>query len=390
MEGSTAIQANGTGSPWMNEELNLLADSVRKFFEKEFLPHQERWTEDRMIDRDAWNKAGEAGLLCAGIPEEYGGAGGTFAHEAVILDQQSRAGISGFGNSVHSGICAHYVLAYGSEEQKSKWLPKMATGDIVAAIAMTEPGAGSDLQGVKTTAKLDGNQYVINGQKTFITNGHHADIVIVVAKTDPTQGAKGTSLIVVEAAEAEGFSRGRNLKKIGQHAQDTAELFFDDVRVPTANLLGEAEGQGFVQLMSQLPQERLIIAVKAVAVMEEAVRLTAQYTKDRKAFGKSLMEFQNTRFKLAECKTEATIARVFLDDCMVRHLDGGLDATTAAMAKWWCAQKQCEIVDECLQLHGGYGYMEEFPIARMYTDSRVQKIYGGTNEIMKELISRSL
>ena len=384
------MNTNGAASPWMTEDLHLLADSARKFFDQEFAPHQERWSNEGIMDREAWTKAGAAGLLCASIPEKYGGAGGTFAHEAVIFDQEVRAGISGFGNSVHSGIVAHYLLAFGSEEQKAKWLPGMATGEMVAAIAMTEPGTGSDLQGVRTTAKLDGNHYVVNGQKTFITNGQHADLVVVVAKTDPSQGAKGTSLIVVETADADGFARGRNLEKIGLHAADTSELFFDDVRVPTANLIGEEQGQGFAQLMNQLPQERLIIAVRAVAVMEEAVRMTAEYTKQRKAFGKSLIEFQNTKFKLAECKTEATIARVFVDDCMRRHLDGGLDATTAAMAKWWCAQKQCEIVDECLQLHGGYGYMTEYPIARMYADSRVQKIYGGTNEIMKELIGRTL
>jgi len=266
----------------------------------------------------------------------------------------------------------------------------MATGEIVAAIAMTEPGTGSDLQGVKTTAKKVGNQYVINGQKTFITNGQHANLICVIAKTDVNAGAKGVSLVMVETEEAEGFRRGRNLDKIGQHAQDTSELFFDDVKVPTSNLLGAEEGQGFIQLMQQLPQERLIIAVQATVAMEKAIGYTVEYVKDRKAFGKRILDFQNTQFKLAECKTEATIARVFVDDCTIKLLDGKLDATTAAMAKWWCTQKENEIVDTCLQFFGGYGYMMEYPIAQMYADARVQKIYGGANEIMKMLIARTL
>ncbi len=308
----------------------------------------------------------------------------------MIAQEQGRAGISGFGNSVHSGIVAHYIEAYGTEEQKKKWLPKMATGEMVAAIAMTEPGTGSDLQGVRTTARKEGNQYVLNGQKTFITNGQQATLICVVAKTDPNAGAKGISLIMVETEEVEGFRRGRNLDKIGQHAQDTSELFFDDVKVPTSNLLGAAEGMGFIQLMQQLPQERLIIAVQACVAMEKAVQVTADYVKERTAFGKRILDFQNTQFKLAECKTEATIARVFTDDCAVKLLDGKLDATTAAMAKWWTTQKQCEIVDTCLQFFGGYGYMMEYPIAQMYADGRIQKIYGGTNEIMKLLIARTL
>ena len=377
-------------SPWMTEELSLLQDSAGRFFDREFVPHEEQWAKDGIMPREMWDKAGEAGLLLASVPEEYGGAGGNFAHESVILYEQGRANVRSLGNAVHSGIVAHYILAFGSEEQKRRWLPKMATGELVGAIAMTEPGTGSDLQAVRTTARMTGNQYAVNGQKTFITNGQHADLVIVVAKTDPEEKARGVSLIVVETAEAEGFSRGRNLEKLGLKAQDTSELFFDDVKVPAANLLGTEEGQGFFQLMNQLPQERLIIGVGACAAMDLAIELTTDYVKQRKAFGKRIVDFQNTRFKLAECKTEAHIARVFVDNCLQRHLAGDLDVTTAAMVKWWCAQKQNDVIDECLQLFGGYGFMDEFPISRMYADARVQKIYGGTNEIMKELIARSL
>jgi acyl-CoA dehydrogenase len=377
-------------SPWMNEELEILRASARKFYEREFLSQDETWRKQGYVDRDAWRKAGEAGLLCASIPEAYGGGGGTFAHEAVINEEQLRLGITSFGNSVHSGMVAHYINAYGSDEQKSRWLPKMASGDLVGGIAMTEPGTGSDLQGVKTTAKLNGNEYVVNGQKTFITNGQSCNLIIVVAKTDPAAGAKGTSLVVVETDEVDGFRRGRNLAKIGQKGQDTSELFFDDVRVPTANLLGAQQGLGFGQLMNQLPQERLIIALLGVSAMEAALAGTVEYVKERKAFGQRLLDFQNTRFKLAEQKSIAVIARVFVDRCIELHLKGQLDAITAAMAKWWCTQMQCDLVDECLQLHGGYGYMLEYPIARFYADARVQKIYGGTNEIMKELIARTL
>ncbi|MYG53303.1 MAG: acyl-CoA dehydrogenase [Rhodospirillaceae bacterium] len=377
-------------SPWMTEELSLLRDSAARFFEREFVPHEEQWAKDGIMPREMWNRAGAAGLLCASIPEEYGGAGGSFAHETVILYEQGKANVRSLGNAVHSGIVAHYILAYGSEEQKRRWLPKMAAGELVGAIAMTEPGTGSDLQAVRATARMAGNQYVVNGQKTFITNGQHADLVIVVAKTDPDEKARGVSLIVVETEGAEGFSRGRNLEKLGLKAQDTSELFFDDVRVPTANLLGAEEGQGFFQLMNQLPQERLIVGIGACAAMDLAIELTTDYVKQRKAFGKRVLDFQNTRFKLAECKTEAHIARVFVDSCLQRHLAGDLDVATAAMVKWWCAQKQNEVIDECLQLFGGYGYMDEFPISRMYADARVQKIYGGTNEIMKELIARTL
>ncbi|EBA15142.1 Acyl-CoA dehydrogenase [Roseobacter sp. SK209-2-6] len=378
-------------SPWMDDELIMLQDSLREFFAKEMVPHEERWQKQGHIDRDFWNKAGEIGILCASVPEEYGGMGGDFRHEAVIATEQFRAaGFSGFGNSVHSQICAGYILDYGSEEQKKRWLPKMATGEMVCAIAMTEPGTGSDLQNIKTTARLEGNEYVLNGSKTFITNGQQAGLIIVVAKTDPSQGAKGVSLMMVETAEAEGFARGRNLEKLGLKSQDTSELFFDNVRLPPENLLGGVEGQGFYQLMKSLPQERLVVALGGAAAMNKALEETVAYTSERRAFGKPLLEMQNTRFKLAEVKTIAHIARVFLDDCVAKHLRGELDATTASMAKWWVTQMQCETIDECLQLFGGYGYMSEYPIANMYADARVQKIYGGSNEIMKELIARSL
>jgi acyl-CoA dehydrogenase len=376
-------------SPWRNEELDILRDAVTTMFEREFVPHDERWQKQGYIDREAWRTAGAAGMLCASIPEEYGGGGASFAHEIVLVEAQTMTGAA-LGNSVHSGIAAHYIYRYGSEEQRQRWLPGMASGDLVCAIAMTEPGTGSDLQGVRTTALADGNEYLINGSKTFITNGFHADLVIVVAKTDKTEGAKGVSLVVVETKDAEGYRCGRVLEKIGLKAQDTAELFFDDVRVPAGNLLGGEEGQGFYQLMQQLPQERLLVASRAVASMERAIEVTSDYVKQRKAFGKTLLEFQNTRFKLAECKTKAHVARVFFDDLLMRHLTGNLDVATAAMAKWWTTETQCEIIDECLQLHGGYGYMLEYPIARMYADARVQKIYGGSNEIMKELVARAI
>ncbi|MGI9289029.1 MAG: acyl-CoA dehydrogenase family protein [Pseudomonadales bacterium] len=380
-------------SSWIDDELRILHENIRKFTATEFAPQREAWEKQGKCDRDAWRVAGSFGVLCASIPETYGGAGGNYTHEAIIYDAMIRGGaaasIAG-GNTVHSQIVAHYILNYGSEQQKQQWLPAMAKGDRVAAIAMTEPAAGSDLQSIKTTAVRDGDDYVINGSKTFISNGQHAELVLVVCKTDPSAGAKGTSLIMVETDNAVGFSRGRNLEKIGVKEADTSELFFDDVHVPVDNLIGEEEGQGFIQLMLQLPQERLSIACAGATIAEMAVEATVEYTKDREAFGKSVFSFQNTRFKLAECKTEATISRAFVDQCVVQHLRGELSAEHASMAKWWCTQKQCDIVDECLQLHGGYGYMWEYPIARMYADSRVQKIYGGTNEIMKELISRSL
>ncbi|MBR1161238.1 acyl-CoA dehydrogenase family protein [Bradyrhizobium elkanii] len=377
-------------SSWMTEELDTFRDQFRKFLAKDLAPHAEKWREQKLVDRSAWRALGEMGALLPSVPEAYGGLGASFAYDAAVLDDlESTVPELTTGVSVHSAIVAHYIVNYGSEEQKKRWLPKMASGEMVGAIAMTEPGTGSDLQAVKTTAKKQGNSYVINGQKTFITNGQAADLVIVVARTG-APGAKGISLIVVETAGAEGYRRGRNLDKIGLHASDTSELFFDNVAVPPENLLGAEEGNGFVQLMQQLPQERLSLAIGAVASMERAVRITAEYTKERTAFGKPLLEFQNTAFKLAERKTEAMIARVFVDWCVERLVAGDLDTVTASMAKWWCSQKQVETADECLQLHGGYGYMQEYPISRMFIDSRIQKIYGGTNEIMKLLIARSL
>ncbi|WP_294221584.1 acyl-CoA dehydrogenase family protein [uncultured Shimia sp.] len=376
-------------SRWMTEELEILREQVARFYASEMSPNETRWQKQGHVDRAFWNKAGDAGILCASVPEEYGGAGGDFYHEAVIITEQyAGTGVSGWGNSVHSQISAHYILNYGTEDQKRRWLPKMATGELVCAIAMTEPGAGSDLQSIQTTAKRDGDAYVINGSKTFITNGQLADLVIVVCKTDPQKRAKGISLIVLEVDGLAGFRRGRNLEKIGQKSADTSELFFDNVRVRPENLLGSQEGQGFYQLMQQLPQERLVLGLKAVAVMEKALEQTVEYTSQRMAFGGTLLDLQNTRFKLAEAKTITHIARVFIDDCVDRLVAGTLDVETAAMLKWWCSQMQCEIVDECLQLHGGYGYMAEYPISQMYADARVQKIYGGANEVMKELIAR--
>ncbi|GAA7770623.1 MAG: acyl-CoA dehydrogenase [Burkholderiaceae bacterium] len=376
--------------PWISGDLEIFQDGIRKFVERELAPNEDRWWKQQYIDREVWYKAGEMGMLCASIPEEYGGGGGTFAHEAIITMEQARAGVSSLGTNVHSGIVAHYILRYGTEEQKRKWLPKMATGELVAAIAMSEPGAGSDLKSVKTRALKDGDSYVINGSKTFITNGYHANLILVICKTDPEAGARGVSIVAVETDGQQGFRRGRILEKMGQKGQDTAELFFDDMRVPCANLLGTEEGKGFYQLMQQLPQERMIIALGALASMERALGLTIEYVRNRKVFGESLIELQNTRFRLAECKTNATIARSFVNDCMEKILRGELDPGTAAMAKWWCTQRSCEIIDECLQLHGGYGYMMEYPIARMYVNARVSKIYGGSNEIMKELIAREL
>ncbi|NEW26537.1 acyl-CoA dehydrogenase family protein [Nocardia cyriacigeorgica] len=376
-------------SCWMNEDLDALRELARAFFEKEVAPNVDKYIEQHHVDRDLWNKAGELGLLCLSIPEEYGGGGGTFAHEAVLIEEQARVVDTAWGQSLHNGIVAHYLLAYGTEEQKQQWLPKMASGEVVGAIAMTEPGTGSDLQNVKTKAIRDGDEYIVNGSKTFITNGAQADLIIVVVKTDTSQGASGISLVLVEA-DRPGFRRGRVLDKIGQKGQDTSELFFEDVRIPVSNLLGSQEGQGFIQLMQQLPQERLIIAVGSVAGMEVALEHTLRYTKAREAFGRPVFGFQNTKFKLAEVATEAKIARVFTDDCIAKHIAGELDIPTVAMAKWWTTERAMSVASECLQLHGGYGYMTEYPISRMWVDNRVQMIYAGTNEIMKEIIARSL
>ena len=376
--------------PWMDADLEMLRDTARRFFERECVPNESRWRAQHHADRDLWNKAGAAGLLCASIPEEYGGSGGSFLHEAVICEEQLYSMSQAFSNNVHSGIVAHYILAYGSEAQKKRWLPRMATGELVAAIAMTEPGAGTDLQRIKAQAKLEGDYWRINGAKTFITNGLHAGLVCVAVKTGAEGGAKGISLLMVETEGTEGFRRGPLLDKMGQKTLDTTELFFDDVRVPATNLLGGEEGKGFPQLMQQLPRERLLIAVGAVATMRRAIDDTLAYVRERNVFGNPLMSLQNTRFKLAECETQARVAQAFLDDCIARLMRGELDVPTAAMAKWWTTDTCCKIVDECLQLHGGYGFMNEYPIARMYADVRVGRIYGGANEVMKEIIARSL
>lgn len=373
------------------EDIAIFEDAVGKFFDEHASETTvAKWRKNHCVDRDMWTKAGEAGLLGLSTPEQYGGAGGDYRHEVVLMEQLGRKGVDGFGISLHNAIVMPYITHYGTEEQKQRWLPRLATGELVAAIAMTEPGAGSDLQAIKTTAKKVGNQYVINGSKTFITNGQTANLIIVVAKTDATAGARGTSLLVVETDGAEGFERGRNLDKLGQEAQDTSELFFNEVKIPTENLLGTDEGQGFFQLMGQLPQERLNIAVQGIATIERALELTIAYVKERKAFGKAILDFQNTQFVLAECKTEGTVARVFVNHCIEQHLAGKLDAATASMAKYWVSDLENKIVDRCLQLFGGFGFMNEYPIARMYRDSRVQRIYGGTNEIMKLLIARTL
>jgi len=376
-------------SPWMTPDVVAFRDQVRRFVADEVAPHETRWRAEHKVDRALWNKAGELGLLLADVPDDYGGSGGTFAHMAVVFDELGAAGDSSFGVSVHA-IAAHYLLNQGTEAQKHKWLPRLASGELVGAIAMTEPGAGSDLQGIRTSARRDGDHYVINGTKTFITNGYWAGLLVLVARTSDAPGSKGISLIMVETEGLAGYRVGKPLEKIGMQGQDTCELFFEDVRVPVENVLGEAEGRGFAQLMQELPYERLMVAVAAVAAIERAVKLTVAYTRERKAFGKSLLDLQNTRFVLAECKTHATIARVFVDRCIQAMIDNQLDTVTASMAKYWCSDIQCKVIDDCLQLFGGYGYMREYPIAQMYADARVQRIYAGANEIMKELIARSL
>ncbi|MCW2542871.1 MAG: fadE [Frankiales bacterium] len=376
-------------SPWETEETAALGEVAATFFAKELVPHLARFDEQRCVDRDLWNKAGAIGLMCCSIPSEYGGGGGTFAHDAAVLLAQGRSGDTGFGLGVHSGIVAHYLLSYGSEEQKLAWLPSMANGDMVGAIAMTEPGAGSDLKAITTRADKTDTGYVINGTKTFISNGTSCDVLIVACKTDPAAGARGVSLLAVETKDLAGFSSSRPLEKLGMHGQDTAELVFDNVQVPATALLGE-EGRGFSMLMNQLRQERLIIGLQAVGAMETALAETIRYTKDRQAFGAPLFDMQHTRFELAECATLAHAGRVFIDSCIVRHLAGDLDTATASMAKWWLTELQCQVIDRCLQLFGGYGYMKEYVISRLYADARVQKIYGGANEVMKDVIARSL
>lgn len=366
----------------------LFRDSVRKFLEQEAVPFHADWEERGYVDRDLWRKAGEAGLLCSHLPEAYGGMAADFLYSTVVIEEIGRLGLTGIGFSLHSDIVAPYILHYGSEQLKQKYLPKLVSGEMVSAIAMTEPGAGSDLQGVKTTAVLDGDEYVINGSKTFITNGYLADLVIVVAKTDPKAGAKGTSLFLVEAGTP-GFDKGQRLKKVGMKAQDTSELFFQNVRISKENLLGQP-GMGFAYLMQELPQERLTVAIGGLASAEAALQWTLDYTRERKAFGKAIADFQTTRHKLAELATQVQVGRVFVDRCLELHLNGKLDVPTAAMLKYWSTDLQCQVIDECVQLHGGYGYMWEYPIARAWADARVQRIYAGTNEIMKEIISRAL
>jgi acyl-CoA dehydrogenase len=370
------------------DDLEAFRDSVRRFVERELEPAQAQWREQGAPDAAAWTSAGAAGLLLVDVPEAYGGGGGNFLHQALVQEELVRAGVN-FGTSVQD-IVAHYILAYASKAKKREWLPRMAKGELVGAIAMTEPEAGSDLQGVRMSARRDGDHYVVSGSKTFVTNGALAGLVVLVVKTAPeARGPKGMSLLVAETAGLEGFQAGRPLEKIGQQAQDCCELYFDKARIPVANLLG-AEGQGLSQLMEQLRYERLGVGVRAVAAAERAVALTARYVKDRKVGGRPLMELQNTRFRLAECATEARIGRVFLDDCIRRQLAGTLDDATAAMAKCWLTEMQGRVADACLQMHGGYGYMAEFPIARLWTDARVQRIYAGSNEIMKEVIAWSL
>ncbi|MBM7517827.1 acyl-CoA dehydrogenase family protein [Nocardioides nitrophenolicus] len=376
-------------SPWMNTDLDDFRDLARTFCEKEIKPNVDTYIANRQVDRGLWNKAGEVGLLCLSIPEEYGGGGGSFAHEAILIEEQARVGDSSWGVSLHNGIVAHYLLNYGTEAQKQEWLPKMASGEVVGAIAMTEPGTGSDLQNVRTKAIREGDEYVVNGAKTFITNGAQADVVVTVVKTDPEEAAAGISLVIVPT-DSPGFSRGRVLDKIGMKGQDTSELFFEDVRIPVANLLGTEEGQGFIQLMEQLPQERLIVAVSNVAAMELCFEETMRYVHDRHAFNRPIWGFQNTKFKMAEIATEARVARSFVDECVGLHLEGQLDIPTVAMAKLWCSERAQKVADMCLQLHGGYGYMNEYPIARAWADLRVSQIYAGTSEIMKEIIARSL
>jgi acyl-CoA dehydrogenase len=374
----------------MTDELSVFRESFRRFLTAELAPRAEDWRAQKRVDREAWRALGDMGALCPEAPREYGGVSGTFAHVAAVIEDLEQAlPEMAIGVTVHNAIVSQYVLAYGSREQKQRWLPGLVKGQLIGAIAMTEPSAGSDLQNLRTQARRKGDSYELNGQKTFITNGQIADLIIVAAKTEPQQGVRGISLLMVETDETKGFGRGRSLDKIGLPASDTSELFFDNAVVPRDNLLG-TEGHGFMQMMEQLPKERLGLAIQAVAATERAIEITVSYTKERKVFGNPIIEFQNTAFKLAERRSEAFIGRVFIDWCIERVIAGELDQVTAAMAKWWTTAKQVETADECLQLHGGYGYMREFEIARRFVDARVQEIYGGTNEIMKLLIAQSL
>lgn len=378
-------------SRWMDEEIVMFDESVSRYLADKAPPERlQRWRDDGIVERAAWDEMAQAGLLGLSISPEYGGAGGDFRHEAVMIRRLGLAGAEGWGVPLHNAICGAYIQSYGTPEQKQRWLPGIVSGRYITAVAMTEPGTGSDLQGIRTTATPSGNGYSINGQKTFITNGQHANLIIVVAKTDPNVGSKGISLLVVETEDAQGFSRGRNLDKIGLEMGDTSELYFDEVRIPADNLLGGVEGKGMSQLMTELPKERLMVAIECVAVIEKAMNVTLDYVRERKSFGKRVLDFQNTQFTLADCKTEAVIAKVFVDDCLEKYLAGTLDSATASMAKYWTSERAQSIVDRCLQLFGGYGYMNEYPIAQLYKDVRVKRIYGGTTEIMKLLIARTL
>ncbi|RQO61029.1 acyl-CoA dehydrogenase [Variovorax sp. KBW07] len=374
---------------WSDADLESYRDSVARFVEAEMAPHDEEARKRGNVGRELWRRAGELGFLCSDIPEEYGGGGGDFRHETVFNEEMARRGLTGMAASVHS-IVAHYFLNHGTQEQKQRYLPRMARGETIGAIAMTEPGTGSDLQGVRTRADRVGDHYVINGSKTFISNGLLAGFVLVVCKTDTSKGASGVSILIVDTGNTEGFRVGRVLDKIGLKAQDTSELFFDNVKVPAANLLGGVEGKGFFQLMSDLPYERLVIGTMAVACMEGAYEATLEYVRDRKAFGQTVADFQNTRFKLADAATQITVGRAFVDRCVEQIVAGTLDTATASMCKLWCSETQGRVIDELLQLHGGYGFMTEYLIARMYTDARVQRIYGGANDIMREVISRAM
>ena len=374
-----------------DEEIAIFRDAVGKFYEQHAPAKRvEKWREDGQVEAEFWREAGAAGLLGMTVPVEYGGHGGDFRHDLVVLDQQAEKGVDGFAASLHNVIILPYVVRHGTEEQKKKWLPKLVSGELISAIAMTEPGAGSDLQSITTTAIKDGNGYRLSGAKTFISSGQLANFVIVVAKTDPKEGAKGISLMCLETEGAEGFRRGKKLDKIGQDASDTSELFFDDVFIPGDNVLGGVEGRGFYQLMGELPQERLVIAIGAMTTIEKALDTTVEYVKQRKAFGKTIWDFQNTQFVLADLKAKATAAKVFLNDCTAKVLKGELDVTTASIAKYWVTELQGEVVDKCLQFHGGWGYINEYAIAKMYRDSRITRIFGGSNEIMKMLIARSM
>lgn len=376
-------------SRWMDSDTEMFRDSVQKFVQAEVAPFDKDWKKQQFVDKSLWLKAGEMGLLCTDIPEQYGGMGADFRYEAVMAEEFWGKGYNSFGSMVHT-LVANYLLNHGTEAQKTKFLPRMACGELIGAIAMSEPGAGSDLQSIRTRAVRDGNEYVINGAKTWISNGYNAGLIGVVCKTNPDERAKGMSIILVETENLKGFSTGKIIEKIGQKGQDTCELFFDDVRVPAENLLGNQEGRGFYQLMSDLPYERTLLAVSGVAAMENALKMTIEYTKDRTVFGQKLFDMQTTRHKLAELQTTVHIARVFVDNCVDQLLEGALDTTTASMAKFWITDRQCEVIDACLQFFGGNGYTAEYPISQFYLDARVQRIYGGANEIMKEVISRSL